>query len=133
MIAWETRLAIGVPEIDAQHRELFSRLAGFDEALARGDRAAIGQTFAFLREYALIHFETEERLMTRSGFPGLAAHRVLHRGFVERLQALAEDYATNGAHALLRLRARNWVVVWLMDHVGREDVAIGRHIRSSAA
>jgi hemerythrin len=133
MIAWETRLAIGVPEIDAQHRELFSRLAGFDDALTRGDRVAIGQTFAFLREYALVHFETEERLMTASRFPGLAAHRVLHRGFVERLQALAEDYAANGAHALLRLRARNWVVVWLMDHVGREDVAIGRHIRSSAA
>jgi hemerythrin len=133
MVVWESRLEIGVPEIDAQHRELFARVAGFDDALASGDRPAIARTFAFLREYALVHFETEERLMAATLFPGREAHRVLHRGFVERLRALSEDYAANGAHALLRLRARNWVVVWLVDHVGREDVALGRHVHASAA
>ena len=133
MVQWESRLELGVPEIDAQHRELFVRLAGFDEALARGDRPAIGRTFAFLHEYALVHFEQEERLMQQAGYPRLDAHRVLHLGFVERLRALADDYAANGAHAFLRLRVRNWIVVWLVDHVGGEDVALGRFLRSRAA
>ncbi len=129
MIQWESRLELGVPEIDAQHRELFVRLAGFDEALARGDRPAIGRTFGFLREYALVHFEQEERLMRNVAYPRVEAHRALHLGFGERLRGLADDYAANGAHAFLRLRTRNWVVVWLVDHVGGEDVALGRFIR----
>ena len=132
-VTWSQSLEIGHAEIDHQHRELFARLGGFDDALARGDRDEVAATFAFLREYALVHFEREEQLMSDAGYPRLEAHRALHRGFVARLQALAGEHDAQGPSALLRLRARNWIVVWLVDHVGGEDVALGRHLASRAA
>ncbi|HSD18554.1 MAG TPA: bacteriohemerythrin [Anaeromyxobacter sp.] len=132
-VSWNRSLEIGVPEIDHQHRELFARLGGFDDALARGDRADIAATFAFLRDYALVHFEREERLMREAEYPRLEAHQALHQGFVARLQALSREHELQGPSALLRLRARNWIVVWLTDHVGGEDVALGRHLTSRAA
>jgi hemerythrin len=132
MVHWESRLELGVPEIDAQHRELFARLAGFDAALAAGDVAEVARTFAFLRDYAVVHFEAEERIMRAAAYPKLEAHRALHRAFVERLEALTRDHETEGPTWLLRLRARNWIVVWLVEHVGVEDVGLGRHLLARA-
>jgi hemerythrin len=132
-VSWSPSLEIGVPEIDHQHRELFARLGGFDDALGRGDSAEIAATFAFLRDYALVHFEHEERLMRAAEYPRFEAHRALHEGFVARLQTLSREHDVQGPSALLRLRARNWIVVWLTDHVGGEDLALGRHVASRAA
>ena len=64
-IEWTEDLATGVPEIDAQHKELFSRINRLLEACNQGQgRAEVGKTLAFLEEYVLIHFSTEEKIMT---------------------------------------------------------------------
>jgi hemerythrin len=133
LVQWEKRLEIGVPEIDAQHRELFARVGGFDAALARGDRAAIQATFAFLREYALVHFETEERLMREMGYPRLEIQRELHAKFTGRLQELSRDHEAQGSTFLLRKRTENWILVWLVDHVGGEDAELGRYMLARSA
>jgi hemerythrin len=130
LVQWEKRLEIGVPEIDAQHRELFARVQGFDVALAKGDHVQIARTFAFLREYALVHFAQEERLMREARYPHAEEHREKHAQFVERLGALVREHEAAGATAFLGLRARNWITVWLLDHVAGEDQAMGRFVRS---
>lgn len=130
---WDDSFAIGVPAIDAQHRELFARVARFEAALDRGDARAMAEAFAFLREYALVHFEQEERLMREARYPRLGEHEESHARFVERLSALVREHETAGGSAFLALRARNWITVWLVDHVAGEDQALGRFIRSRAA
>lgn len=133
LVQWEKRLEIGVAEIDGQHRELFARVAGFDTALARGEKADIQSTFAFLREYALVHFETEERIMRGMGYPRLAIQQDLHAKFVERLQELSREFEKQGASFMLRKRTENWILVWLVDHVGGEDALLGRWVATRSA
>jgi hemerythrin len=132
-IDWNDSFAIGVPVIDAQHRELFARVASFEAALERGDAQAIARTFGFLREYALVHFAQEERLIHEARYPREDEHKEKHAQFVERLAALVREHETSGATAFLGLRTRNWITVWLLDHVAGDDQAVGRFIRSRAA
>ena len=119
--------------IDAQHRELFARIAGFDAALSRGDRAEIRATFAFLREYALVHFETEERLMREIEYPRLSIQREQHAIFKERLVELSREHEAQGESFLLRKRTENWILVWLANHVGDEDSRLGRYMAARSA
>jgi hemerythrin len=132
-VDWNDSFAIGVPAIDAQHRELFARVASFEAALERRDAQAMTRTFGFLREYALVHFAQEERLMREARYPREEEHREKHAQFVERLGVLVREHETSGATAFLGLRARNWITVWLLDHVAGDDQAVGRFIRSRAA
>jgi hemerythrin len=127
-VYWNEGLAIGVASIDAQHRELFDRVAQFEAALERSDVTAVSDAFDFLRSYAAIHFADEERLMGEGGFPAQEEHRAEHREFTARLDALVREHRANGANAFLGLRARNWIVVWLLDHVGVRDQVLGRHL-----
>jgi hemerythrin len=129
-IDWNDSLAIGVPSIDAQHRELFARVASFEAALDLGEPQAAARTFGFLREYALVHFAQEERLMGEARYPQEREHRESHARFVERLGTLVREHERDGASAFLGLRTRNWITVWLLDHVAGEDQAMGRFVRS---
>jgi hemerythrin len=67
-------LEIGVPEIDAQHREIFGTLRTLDAALAAHDEDAADLALRHLSRYVLVHFETEERWMRRTGYPRLREH-----------------------------------------------------------
>jgi hemerythrin len=129
-VDWNDSFAIGVPTIDAQHRELFARVAAFEASLERGDPQATARTFGFLREYALVHFAHEERLMREARYPREQEHRESHARFVERLSALVRELEAAGASAFLGLRTRNWITVWLLDHVAGEDQEVGRFVRA---
>jgi hemerythrin len=133
LVQWEKRLEIGVPEIDAQHRELFARVQGFDVALAKGDHVQIARTFAFLREYALVHFAAEEKLMRESSYSRLDVQREQHAKFTERLAELSREHEKNGASFLFRKRAENWILLWLVEHVGTEDARLGFHLLTRSA
>ena len=68
--------------------------------------------------------------MRAAGYPGLGEHRAEHLAFVARLSALVREHDAGGVAAFLGLRARNWVVVWLLDHVAGTDQAMGRWLLS---
>ena len=50
--------------------------------------------FTELRSYASRHFAQEEEFMARIGYPEAAEHGNQHQMFIERLDALAEEYRT---------------------------------------
>ncbi len=129
---WNERLAIGVPEIDAQHQELFERVERFEESLRRREAPDVTSTFEFLRSYAAVHFASEERLMRETRYPDLEAHVAEHREYVARLDALVRDHEARGPVAFAGLKARNWILVWLLDHVAGRDQALGKHLRAAS-
>lgn len=126
-IQWTPSLAVGVPEIDAQHQELFRRADQLITALRGGDRSEVPPLVRFLGEYAKEHFASEERFMQEIGYPGLEAHRAAHQAFREELAELAGDFQRKGATALVALSVHNWLSDWLRRHVSGLDLEIGRY------
>ena len=132
-IRWSDSLVLGVPAIDAQHRELVARVGSVVSAV--GARPTeVGGLLDFLGEYALSHFATEERLMGLHGYPESAAasHRAAHQDFVRAFAGLRYHLEAEGVTRGITERIQSWMVGWLMEHILGMDHALAMWIRSTA-
>src|SRR5512137_2961281 len=103
-MTWTPSLAIGVPEVDDQHRTLFERAGRFAAAVHGHERnARLEELFEFLAEYALEHFASEERLMRSVDYPDLEVHAAEHRSFKQRLGSLAPQWDSEGESTAMLL------------------------------
>jgi hemerythrin len=127
-LEWNSTLAVGVDEIDAQHREIFARASRLVAAVERGDAGEVGSLLDFLQEYVAAHFALEERVMTAARYPELANHHAEHRAFAEELGRIAADHALSGSSEALVAALERHVGGWLRSHIGLTDVALGRYL-----
>jgi hemerythrin len=130
---WSTELSLGDVVVDAQHRVLIERVAALGEAIRAGDLSSVEPMVAYLGDYALTHFEDEERLMQERAYPGYARHNAAHLSFVERFLELERDLRSHGADAVLAGRLHAWLEGWLAEHLAGEDRQLGRFLRRGAA
>jgi len=131
-LRWTSALAIGVPELDAQHAELFRRVERLHDAMIAHDRTEAARLLEFLLVYVREHFAAEEALMARTAFPGRAAHEAEHAAFAADIAGLYELLAREGTTARLVLTVEQRVTGWLRDHIYTSDIAVGRHAASAA-
>jgi hemerythrin len=85
---WSSTIEVGVPAIDAQHRQLFELAASFR---GNGDQIRVLKSLAMLTEYVKVHLHEEEELMAACHYSGLEAHRRLHTEFRRMLYELLEN------------------------------------------
>ena len=132
-LRWTTALSIGVPELDAQHEELFGRVDRLLDAMLVHDRTEAVRLIGFLERYVDEHFAAEERLMRESDYPDRELHTAEHRAFRADIAGLVESLAAEGTTARLVLRLEREVTSWLRDHVYSTDLCLGRWLVSRAA
>jgi hemerythrin len=121
---------VGVDEIDRQHQELFRRVDALLKASLANDRSQVGPLLAYLREYVVVHFAAEERLMVERRYPGYRLHKVEHERFARDLAALEAAFAEKGATGDFSSRLTGSVADWLRDHVYLTDTAMGRFLKT---
>jgi hemerythrin len=130
-LEWSPSLAVGVDEIDAQHRSLFAQARRFDEAVrSREPSRQLEVLFGFLVRYAEEHFASEERLLLESGYPGAEAHVREHHDFRRRLGSLIPHWESEGDSPALLLALSGFLSRWLLEHVGASDRALGEYLRT---
>jgi hemerythrin len=129
-LRWTPALAVGDATIDEQHQELFRRAERLITALRLGQRGEVQPTLAYLEEYAIHHFELEERLMRELRYPGLAEHAAAHKAFREEFAGMMQGYHRAGATAYVALTVHNWLSDWLRGHLGGIDLELGRFLAS---
>lgn len=131
-IRWTKELSVGVGAIDSQHRELFDTAAGLVEGVERGE--GIGEaakTVAFLEEYVRNHFALEELYMKRNFYPDYPSHKAEHTGFIGHFYDLRDAMDREGAHPGLAARLAEWLGEWLVEHIGRQDKALGTFLKNA--
>ena len=133
-VPWDPNLAVGVPLIDEQHRELFRRVNALLALMHRGhSRLETEHLLVFLAGYTAQHFKAEERLMERHGFPDQVSHRQAHAAFEQRLEALHAKFAAEGSTCDLSIAVNRMVCGWLREHTSGADVSLARHLRAVGA
>jgi hemerythrin-like metal-binding protein len=123
-------LRLGLARIDRQHEEIRQLLNALYPACRNGCRRVWQPILGRLAAEVAKHFRTEERLMRRHGYDGLAAHRDRHRRLLERVAALAGEVE---AGAKLDESALLYLKGWLRDHVTGPDALMAQSLRRSGA
>lgn len=127
-IPWTPALAIGVPEIDQQHQELFVRIESLVAGIVGGRRAEIERLLDFLGQYVVKHFGAEERWMIRSAYPEYSRHKAEHERFIRDYERMRLEYQEKGPNVLVGMRMNNWIAEWLKGHIGHSDMDLGRYL-----
>lgn len=127
VLHWSEQYSVNIAMIDHQHQGLFDTINELHRALAQGDgTTAMRGVLQKLIQYTTTHFHSEEALMERYGFPGLATHRVEHEAFARNVAKYLEDFraAKPGAPLSLLLFLQSW----LKAHILKSDKAYSRFL-----
>ena len=125
LIEWTPDLAVDVPVIDDQHKELYSRMNDLCNAIMEGKgRNEVGSFVRYLSEYTTFHFEAEEALMRQYEYPGYDAQRAAHRLFRERVRKMAAQADSDVIALRPRCdcgRGNEELVLQSYSHLGQTD------------
>lgn len=130
IVKWDGKFAVGHETIDSQHQTLFDRVnALYDAMMAGKGRDELGRTLAFLREYTVEHFQTEEGLMQKSAYPGYADHKAIHDDLASKVVDLETKHAQGSK--VLGMEVMNFLKDWLAHHISVEDKRLAGHLNQS--
>lgn len=129
-LEWKPSLSVGIPELDAQHRELFRRAALVIEGAGDRPRQDTATLLRSLYLHAVEHCRAEEALMEPSGYTDAAAHRRQHRQFLRELLALVAVTDGPSGRALQPARVRGWLERMLVRHLSEADRELARQARA---
>ncbi|HHY82968.1 MAG TPA: hemerythrin family protein [Clostridiales bacterium] len=131
---WKESYEIGVPLIDAQHKELFRRVELFLQVLRSEvcwDEKVqkVNETLEFMKGYVVEHFRDEEEYQQSIGYPGYEAHKQLHTGMVEYVLEFSKKYEQSNNDEQLIQQFGGKLLAWLINHVAAEDQRIADYAK----
>ena len=117
---WKDSFAIGIEEIDRQHKVFLEYLNECYQQTARNSSAGIDRHLhEKLKEYASTHFRFEESLMQARGYPNLESHVGQHKYFESQIAELDAGQAEG------RVRTTESLFVflrdWFLSHILEDD------------
>lgn len=113
---------------DEQHREIFSLVNTLNDAVAAGDRSKVGKDLDALIDYVVMHFQTEEELLKKHGYPEFAAHKAEHEKLVGTCADLQKKFHAGAAEITADTTA--FVKDWLVKHIPAVDQNYGPFLGS---
>jgi len=126
-IKWDPSVyGVGAPEMDEQHKRLFSMIAGLNEAERTGKgKEGVGRILNSLIDYAVSHFAKEEEYLKRIGFPDFGAHKKKHEELAAQVTSMFKDYQDGGSKSVIKLYG--FLMDWLDNHIKKEDKKYGEY------
>jgi hemerythrin len=108
-----------MPEIDAEHKELFALCWQYYAELGIGaNRSQLGEIFAEILDQTRSHFAHEEAVLKKAIFPRYVGHQLAHRQILADL--VSSQPALGGAKGIADKEAQHVLDALLIHHV-RED------------
>ena len=128
-LRWTKAHEVYLPQIDAEHRNLFQTADELHRAiLCEADSDQVQAHLGALISSVEEHFTHEERLMRSVGYPSFAWHKRQHDGVrrtVKELASRIEQGDPAAPTALLK-----YLSEWLRDHTGLTDRMMGAYLRN---
>jgi len=119
LIIWSKYLAIGIKEIDEQHKHFIVILNSVEQKLKKGlDEKKLSDDLNDLIEYARIHFTTEENYFKKWGYPFANEHMKEHEKLIVKVLKFKDKY-DKGEKIMQELL--NFLKDWLENHLKKHD------------
>ena len=81
-------LRTGHPTIDAEHLKIVNAINNVSEAILAGEYDRCPELLDIFMQTCISHFKSEEQLLARLGYPGLADHSVFHSELVLKAKSV---------------------------------------------
>ncbi len=134
---WKEQYRLGMEKVDQQHRELFDRLSSFIQTVRDDDMEweekipEVKETLEFMKEYVVVHFDSEEEFQQEIGYPGFEEHKEIHERFKQEVADFAEQFEEEGFEEELAQEFSGKLMAWLINHVTGDDQEISDYLEES--
>jgi hemerythrin len=119
---WSNDYESGLPDIDAQHRQMFELIKQIGTIDVEDDRSKTRELIVELERVARGHFAYEEQLMVDCNYPDLEKHAADHASLVLELVSYKENTVFGASKLALVLGN------WLLSHVMMQDRPLAQYI-----
>lgn len=122
-VDWTPKLAVGIKEIDEQHKILLERINMLIKSImsGKGDQDVLN-LLRFLEKYVEEHFYTEERIMLQTNDPLTEAHVDSHNQFREQFRMIYSRVKSYGVTDDSFDFIEKYIISWLLNHILEYDV-----------
>jgi methyl-accepting chemotaxis protein len=120
VIQWNERFNTGISAVDKQHFRLVALINKLFKIIQDGsDRIQVGAIADELLDYTITHFQFEEELMDKMGYPGIEEHKTMHQKFAAKvadvLNGIKQGKQVNSSDLFGFLKG------WLINHIEKQD------------
>ena len=133
LVTWSQTFSVGVKLIDDQHKglmelvnDMFNHVTGNDEE----ERAYFTSIIQKAVQYVKVHFDTEEKIMIQTNFPGYLEHKKAHDSFVLTVVEQIKNF-----EAGKRLTLSDFIKFlkeWILTHIAIMDKQYFRYLKQIA-
>ena len=121
LFVWNRKLVTGLTDIDQQHLKLVQLINDLHRAMkSRVGAAESGRILRELAEYTVYHFDFEEKMFARHGYPGTEDHKKIHVKLVGKVTGYQQDFESGKAG--LSMELMDFLCDWLRDHILKTDM-----------
>ena len=132
VITWSEEYELGNDFVDSQHKRLFELVGNVGKYCLEGwDKNNLSETLDFLLQYTVQHFNDEEALQVKYGFPEYENHKKLHEEFEAIVIGKVSEFKEKGSTKDLKETVNDFVITWLVNHILKEDMKIGAYIKDT--
>ena len=115
-VPWKAAYDLGIPSIDAQHRQLITIINEFSERVAIGvSHADTDEMLVQVERHALEHFTYEEGYFTDYGYPEAPSHHQEHQAFLKKIEEFRERVKKEDP--LFFVEVLDYLEQWFLHHV----------------
>ena len=127
---WNEEYAVGIAEIDRQHRDFVEHITAVEDAVRQNARwSTVHAALVRLAGFAEIHFAVEESLMRIHDYPHLEEHAHAHHGFREWVRELQQ----RSLRADLSPGMVDFLRNWIASHIPDQDRRCAFHFLKVSA
>ncbi len=115
-ITWNRDLSVKIDSIDDQHKKLIELINDFYENIKnRSNNESISKLLRGMNQYTVEHFDIEEELMKKYGYPDLTVHKKEHDKFVTKVTELEEKF--NSGKVIVSFEITSFLKDWWKNHI----------------
>ncbi len=122
---WKADYKVGNTQIDSQHKQLVltleDLLCELNKPPEESQKKGYEETVKFLKNYVVVHFNTEEMYQASIGFTGMEEHRKMHKAFIDTIREMEIDLIRTDYDRDKVKKLADYLMHWLLNHILKED------------
>ena len=132
LLEWKDRYALGIADVDHEHRQLIALLNALYERIEAGDAdTSVSGFFGDLYAEIAAHFALEERIMRERGYAAYEPHKADHERLLDQIRDIMDDYES-GHDRGYRQRLGPQLDLWFTRHFQTMDAPLHQAIGQPA-